>query len=205
MLRGLLCPCAHDASVARLGAEEERPDVIAEIRGGDVKQGLDGELDIATSSFEQAVFWRDIYREILTMEESVMAGVVELMAVQSAITRREIELSNVPVIAAQLAQGRLQLAGDLRVEVWRGLAPVPWEADGRRGSAVVVGERCDGFAMMRDRERRLIAFHSMPADFQIGASNIAPSGTSQFTIHESDFRPYVDRHSRSLEARAEGT
>jgi hypothetical protein len=95
--------------MARLGAEAQRPDVTAEIRGGDVRQGMDGELNIESSTFEQAVFWRDIYREITTMEEAVMARVIELMALQSPIARHEVELSNVPVIAAQLARFRSRL------------------------------------------------------------------------------------------------
>jgi hypothetical protein len=86
-----------------------RPDVRAQIRGADVKQAMEGEQDIETASLEQAVFWRDTYREILAMEESVMARVVELMAAQSATARREAELSNVPVIAAQVERFRSRL------------------------------------------------------------------------------------------------
>jgi hypothetical protein len=93
----------------RDGADGQRPDVTAAIRGGDVEQAMDGEQDIETSSPQQAVFWRDIYREILTMEEAVMARVVELMATQSATSRHEVELSNVPVIAAQMERFRSRL------------------------------------------------------------------------------------------------
>jgi len=88
---------------------DPRPDVTAQIRGADLEQGMDGEQDIATSSLDQAVFWRDTYREILAMEESVMARVVELMAAQSVTARREVELSNVPVIAAQVERFRSRL------------------------------------------------------------------------------------------------
>jgi hypothetical protein len=88
---------------------DPRPDVTAQIRGADLEQGMDGEQDIATSSVDQAVFWRDTYREILAMEESVMARVVELMAAQSVTARREVELSNVPVIAAQVERFRSRL------------------------------------------------------------------------------------------------
>ena len=86
-----------------------RPDVRAQIRGADVEQSMDGEHDIETSSREQAVFWRDTYREILTMEESVMVRVLELMAAQSPAARREVELSNVPVISAQVERFRSRL------------------------------------------------------------------------------------------------
>lgn len=88
---------------------DPRPDVTAQIRGADLEQGMDGEHDIATSSVDQAVFWRDTYKEILAMEESVMARVVELMAAQSVTARREVELSNVPVIAAQVERFRSRL------------------------------------------------------------------------------------------------
>ena len=91
------------------GGFDPRPDVTAAIRGGDVDQAMEGEQAIETSSLDQAVFWRDTYREILTMEESVMARVVELMAAQSATARREVELSNVPVIAAQVERFRSRL------------------------------------------------------------------------------------------------
>jgi hypothetical protein len=88
---------------------ELRPDVKAQIRGADIEQAMEGEHNIETSSLEQAVFWRDTYREILVMEESVMVRVVELMATQSPTARREVELSNVPVIAAQVERFRSRL------------------------------------------------------------------------------------------------
>jgi hypothetical protein len=86
-----------------------RPDVVAAIRGGDAEQPMDHEQDIGTASLDQAQFWRATYREIADMEQSVMARVQELMASQSDAVRQEIELSNVPVIAAQLARFRARL------------------------------------------------------------------------------------------------
>ena len=88
-----------------------RPDVAAAIRGGDNDQGMEEEHDIATSTLEEAMFWRRTYLEIVTMEEAVMARVRELMAKQSAVARREVELSNVPVIAGQLERFRSRLHG----------------------------------------------------------------------------------------------
>ncbi len=88
---------------------EPRPDVKAQIRGADTEQAMEGEHDIETSSVQQAVFWRETYREILAMEESVMVRVLELMAAQSPTARREVELSNVPVIAAQVERFRSRL------------------------------------------------------------------------------------------------
>src|SRR5579863_3420456 len=87
----------------------QRPDVAAEIRGGDPEQAMEMEQSIGTSSKAQARFWRDRYREILTMEEAVLARVHELMARQSPTTRREAELSNLPVIAAQVRRFRARL------------------------------------------------------------------------------------------------
>lgn len=86
-----------------------RKDVIAEIRGGDPEQGMEWEHVIGTSSHAQAVFWHDTYQELLTMEEAVMARIRELMTTQSAAARREVELSNVPVIAAQVNRFRARL------------------------------------------------------------------------------------------------
>lgn len=88
---------------------DPRPDVKAQIRGADIEQAMEGEHDIETSSREQALFWRDTYQEVLAMEESVMARVIELMAAQSPTARREVERSNVPVIAAQVERFRSRL------------------------------------------------------------------------------------------------
>jgi hypothetical protein len=85
-----------------------RPDVAAAQRGGDPNQGMPDEPDLGTSSRDEAVFWRDLYKEILTMEEGVMLRVRELMASQRDEARREVELSNVPVIAAQIERFRLR-------------------------------------------------------------------------------------------------
>ena len=58
---------------------------------------------------EQAVYWRQIYREILAMEEQVMDRIQALMAKQSPQARREVELTNVPVVAAQAERFRQRL------------------------------------------------------------------------------------------------
>ena len=86
----------------------QRPDVAAAQRGGDPNQGMPGEPDLGTTSRAEAVFWRDLYSEILAMEEGVMLRIRELMALQSVEARREVELSNVPVIAAQIERFRLR-------------------------------------------------------------------------------------------------
>ena len=102
----MLRPEAYDWSVHTEKNGERRPDVDAAERGGDIHQGMVGEAEIDTSSLEQAAFWRQVYAEILAMEEKVMARVVELMSAESPEVRREVELSNVPVIAAQVDRFR---------------------------------------------------------------------------------------------------
>jgi hypothetical protein len=82
-------------------AREERPDIVAATRGGDHSLGMDDEADPETASLEQALFWRNIYTEILAMEEAVLERIHELMAAQSPQARREVELTNVPVVVAQ--------------------------------------------------------------------------------------------------------
>jgi hypothetical protein len=81
-----------------------RPDIAAAIRGGDTEQGMETEADPLTGTLEQAVYWEKIYGEIVTMEEGVLARIRELMVDQSPEARREAELSNVPVVFAQLAR-----------------------------------------------------------------------------------------------------
>jgi len=86
-----------------------RPDMVAAARGGDVTQAMDGEGDPKSASMEQALFWRQIYQEILAMEEKVLERIRELMSKQSAQARREVELTNVPVVVAQAERFRQRL------------------------------------------------------------------------------------------------
>jgi hypothetical protein len=86
-----------------------RPDMVAAARGRDASRAMDGEGDPKSASMEQALYWRQIYREILAMEEKVMERIQDLMAKQSAQVRREVELTNVPVVAAQAERFRQRL------------------------------------------------------------------------------------------------
>jgi len=70
---------------------------------------MDGEVDPRSASMDQAIYWSQIYREILAMEEKVMERIQQLMARQSPQARREVELSNVPVVAAQADRFRQRL------------------------------------------------------------------------------------------------
>lgn len=86
-----------------------RPDMVAAARGGDSRFGMDGEGDPKAANLEQALFWKQIYVEVLAMEEKVMARIQDLMALQSPEARREVELTNVPVVAAQAERFRDRL------------------------------------------------------------------------------------------------
>jgi hypothetical protein len=86
-----------------------RPDMVAAERGGDVRMSMDGEGDPKSASMEQALYWRQIYMEILAVEEKVMERIQDLMAKQSPQVRREVELTNVPVVAAQAERFRQRL------------------------------------------------------------------------------------------------
>lgn len=90
----------------KMDAFPDRPEMAAASRGADPDQPMDGEADPTTASMEQALFWAKVYSEILAMEEKVLARVHELMAVQTATVRREVELTNVPVIASQVERFR---------------------------------------------------------------------------------------------------
>jgi hypothetical protein len=87
----------------------DRPDIVAATRGGDDSLGMEDEADPATASFEQAKFWRQIYTEVLAMEEAVLERIQQLMADQSPQARREVELTNVPVVVAQADRFRSRL------------------------------------------------------------------------------------------------
>ena len=83
--------------------------MVAAARGGDSSQGMDGEGDPKRASLQQAVYWRQIYVDVLTMEEKVLERIRELMDKQSPEARREVEMTNVPVVAAQAARFRERL------------------------------------------------------------------------------------------------
>ena len=70
---------------------------------------MDGEADPVTASLEQALYWQRIYAEVLVMEEKVMERIRDLMARQSPTARREVELTNVPVVAAHAERFRRRL------------------------------------------------------------------------------------------------
>jgi hypothetical protein len=95
--------------MSKIQPERARPDVEAAIRGGDWSLPMDGEGVPAEASLKQALYWRQIYTEILAMEEKVLDRIRQLMAKQSDAGRREVELTNVPVVVAQAEKFRQRL------------------------------------------------------------------------------------------------
>jgi hypothetical protein len=90
-------------------AQRARPDIDAAVRGGDWTQAMDGEGVPGHSTLENALYWRQIYSEILAMEEKVLDRIRQLMNTQSEVARREVELTNVPVVVAQAERFRQRL------------------------------------------------------------------------------------------------
>lgn len=99
----------YDYSMEPIDIEQDRPDIVAATRGGDDSLGMEGEADLATATLDQALFWRNIYTEILAMEESVLERIKQLMVDQSPQARREVELTNLPVVVAQAERFRSRL------------------------------------------------------------------------------------------------
>ena len=110
----------------------ERPDIVAATRGGENSLGMNDEPDPATATLKQALFWRNIYTEILTMEEAVLDRIHQLMASQSPEARREVELTNVPVVVAQVERFRA------RQGIWDALVHVHEDEGGPAFTAVIV-------------------------------------------------------------------
>ena len=88
----------------------KRPDIDAAVRGGDWSQTMDGEGLPADATLEHALYWRKIYGEVLAMEEKVLDRIRQLMKTQSLEARREVELTNVPVVVAQAERFRQRLS-----------------------------------------------------------------------------------------------
>jgi hypothetical protein len=86
-----------------------RPVVEVAMRRGVWHQAMDGEGVLADSTLESALYWRQIYSEMLEMEERVLARIDLLMDKQSELVRREVALANVPVVVAQADRFRQRL------------------------------------------------------------------------------------------------
>jgi hypothetical protein len=104
-----LCRAKYSYFMKKLLAKTGRPDVDAAVRGGDWSQAMDGEGVPGEATLEHALYWRQIYTEILAMEEKVLDRIRQLMNTQSEEARREVELTNVPVVVAQAERFRQRL------------------------------------------------------------------------------------------------
>lgn len=109
LLLTLLRAFRYQWSVVTRKADFSRPEIEAAARGGDVSRGMDDEAEVASASMEVALFWQNVYREVLAMEVKVLERIHELMASQSPEGRREVELTNVPVVASQAQRFRDRL------------------------------------------------------------------------------------------------
>ena len=90
----------------KVKSKSARPDVDAAVRGGDWSQRMEGEGAPDKATIKQALYWRQIYTDILAMEEKVLVRIRQLMVDQSDEGRREVELTNVPVVVAQAERFR---------------------------------------------------------------------------------------------------
>src|ERR1700682_4867584 len=104
--------------------KRSRPDIAAAVRGGDWTLAMDGEGSPDHATLKQALHWRQIYSEILDMEEKVLKRIHQLMDKQSDEARREVELTNVPVVVAQAERFRRRLGyWEARVHELNGASP----------------------------------------------------------------------------------
>jgi hypothetical protein len=88
---------------------KDRRAIATAIRDAGWSQTIDGVGLLATSTLESALNWRQIYSEMLEMEERVLARIDLLMDTQSEEVKRELELTNVPVVVAQADRFRQRL------------------------------------------------------------------------------------------------
>jgi hypothetical protein len=86
-----------------------RPGIATGIRDGGWTQTIDGVGVLPTSTLESALHWRQVYSEMLEMEEKVLARIDLLMDTHSEEVKREVELTNVPVVVAQADRFRQRL------------------------------------------------------------------------------------------------
>ena len=68
--------------------KRSRPDIDAAVRGGDWTRRMEGEGIPGHATMEQALYWRQIYTEILGMEENVLKRIGQLMSTQSRVAQR---------------------------------------------------------------------------------------------------------------------
>lgn len=93
-----------------MSPRRKRGDYLAAARrGGDSNQAMDGEGDPRHATQMEVAYWLQVYTEILAMEEKVLVRIQDLMTTQSPAARREVELTNLPVIESQVERFRQRL------------------------------------------------------------------------------------------------
>jgi hypothetical protein len=104
--------------------KRSRPDIAAAVRGGDWTLAMAGEGVPGHATLKQALHWRQVYTEILDMEEKVLKRIHQLMDKQSDEVRREVALTNEPVVVAQAEKFRQRLGyWEARVHELNGAPP----------------------------------------------------------------------------------
>jgi hypothetical protein len=88
---------------------QDRRAIATAIRDAGWSQTIDGVGVLAASTLESALYWRQIYSEMLEMEERVLARIDLLMDTQSESVQSEVQLANVPVLVAQADRFRQRL------------------------------------------------------------------------------------------------
>lgn len=112
LLLKFLWPQSYEGGMEKPGLDgsdghvRARPDIDAARRGGDWSQRMDHEGLPEDANLAQALYWTRIYAQILVMEESVLDRIQQLMRSQGPEARREVELTNVPVVVAQAERFR---------------------------------------------------------------------------------------------------
>jgi hypothetical protein len=96
---------------------------------------MDGEGNPAEAAVADVGYWIGIYTEILEMEEKVLARIKELMKTQSPRSRREVELTNLPVVASQVERFRQRLG------YWQARSVQLHQLDGAGGADGVTHRR----------------------------------------------------------------
>jgi hypothetical protein len=109
MLLNFLRRGSYSLRMKKTTTARARPDLVAAERGGDWTQAMDGEGAPEVATLKHALYWQQIYTEILAMEEKVLDRIRQLMNTQSDEARREVELTNVPVVVAQAERFRQRL------------------------------------------------------------------------------------------------
>ncbi|MBV8301941.1 MAG: hypothetical protein JOY68_08460 [Candidatus Dormibacteraeota bacterium] len=79
------------------------------LRSVDPNVPLNGEKSVEHASLDEARLWTGVYREVVDLEERVLATIVQRLPSLSPGARTEAESTNVPLISGQLERFRHRL------------------------------------------------------------------------------------------------